>query len=238
MSNLRTDNGQVGTSLAEFAIIIRKTRWLFFVFVAILLVKAPPLIAGTNFSAEIKPLPDWVVSKMKRYSWRKGCPVPLDHLAYIYLKHWNNEGKIQFGRLVIHKKVANDIVEVFKLMFGTKFPISKLKLIDDFQGSDVDSMAANNTSAFNCRNVTGKDNVYSRHSYGLAIDINPLVNPYINHELVYPPKGRIYANRNLKQKGMIRKGDIIYREFIKRGWTWGGDWNSVKDYQHFQKKIK
>ena len=235
---MRIFNIQFWTNSIVFATIISRISWLLVLFASIQLINTTPLIAATDFRAEIKPLPDWVISRMKRHSWRKDCPVPLDHLSYIYLNHWDDEGKVQFGRLILHKAVAKDVVDVFKLMFEAKFPIARLKLIDDYQGSDAASMADNNTSAFNCRNVTGKKNVYSRHSYGLAIDVNPLVNPYINQESVYPPEGRKYINRHLNQKGMIKKGDIIYRAFIKRGWTWGGDWNSVKDYQHFQKKIK
>ena len=197
-----------------------------------------PLLADVNFSAEIKKLPGWVVSKMKRYSWRKECPVPLDQLSYLYLKHWDYKGKIQFGRLVVHQEVALDIVEIFEFLFELKFPIAKMKLIDDYQGSDAESMADNNTSAFNCRFVTGKEGVFSKHSYGTAIDINPLVNPYVNQETIVPLQGKHYLDRGASFQGMIKKDDFVTKAFKKRGWVWGGDWKTIKDYQHFLKKIK
>ena len=209
--------------------------YLWMIFSMVLMICATPLLADSRFSAEIKTLPKWVISKMKRHSWRKACPVPLDQLSYIYLKHWDNNGKVQFGRLVVHKEVSQDIVEIFESLFNAKFPIVKMKLIDDYQGSDAASMADNNTSAFNCRYVTGRKDVYSKHSYGTAIDINPLVNPFINHRMIAPAEGKKYLDRNASVKGMIKKEDLIYKIFKSKGWIWGGDWKTIKDYQHFQK---
>ena len=195
-------------------------------------------LADTRFTAVNKPLPDWVIKRMKRHSWREGCPVPLEKLSYIYLKHWGFDDKVHDGRLVVHQEVSKDVVEIFKILFRERFPIEKMKLIDDYKGSDDKSMADNNTSAFNCRSVTGRPGVFSKHSYGLAIDINPLFNPYILKNTILPPAGKDFVNRQLNVKGMIKKGDAVYRAFREHGWTWGGDWFTIKDYQHFQTNIK
>ena len=111
-----------------------------------------------------------------------------------------------------------------------------MKLITQYDGKDSLSMSDNNTSAFNCRKVTGNDKVYSKHSYGLAIDINPLINPYVKNKVVHPSGGLKYSNRKNKTMGMITKSGKIYAIFKSKGWLWGGDWKSIKDYQHFEKK--
>lgn len=194
-------------------------------------------ISAPHFTAIQKPLPDWVAVRMKRHSWRTECPVPLEDLRYILLKHWGYDGKTHDGRLVVHKTVADDVVSIFKRLFDARFPIEKIKLIDEYKGSDAASMADNNTSAFNCRHVTGRPGIYSKHAFGLAIDINPLVNPYITKGKVLPKNGAPYVDRQQVSKGKIRKGDIVTTTFKENGWTWGGDWVSVKDYQHFQTSL-
>jgi hypothetical protein len=110
-----------------------------------------------------------------------------------------------------------------------------MRLIDDYQGDDDRSMADNNTSGFNCRPVAGKPIVFSKHSYGRAIDVNPLTNPMLASGAVYPPAGAEYVDRQRKVPGILRKDDKAVREFTRRGWTWGGTWPSMKDYQHFEK---
>ena len=112
-----------------------------------------------------------------------------------------------------------------------------MQLIDDFKGDDDLSMTENNTSAFNCRSVTGKPGIFSVHSYGRAIDINPKINPYIKGNLVLPENGRPYTDRTLTSPGIIKLNDFTYNSFIKKGWKWGGSWVSLKDYQHFEKPI-
>ena len=108
-----------------------------------------------------------------------------------------------------------------------------MQLVDAFHGDDDRSMAANNTSAFNCRSVTGDPGVWSQHSYGWAIDINPVQNPYLSGRTVLPPAGRTYADRSRQQPGMIHGGDPVVRAFASIGWGWGGAWHSFQDYQHF-----
>jgi hypothetical protein len=122
---------------------------------------------------------------------------------------------------------------VFGSLFRARFPIRRMVLVDVYQGDDDGSMAANNTSAFNCRPVTG-GTAFSEHSYGWAIDINPVLNPYITSGGgVLPPEGERFADRTLDEPGMIHPGDVVVRAFASIGWRWGGSWSSIKDYQHF-----
>ena len=115
------------------------------------------------------------------------------------------------------------------------FLIERITPIEDFNGDDDASMAANNTSAFNCRDITGQPGRFSNHSWGRAIDINPLINPYVKGDKVYPPEGRKYLNREVEAPGLINSGSYVVKRFLKAGWKWGGDWTNLKDYQHFEK---
>jgi hypothetical protein len=128
-------------------------------------------------------------------------------------------------------------VEIFKELFEARFPIEKIRLIDEYEANDNKSMADNNTSSFCFREIDGKPGKLSKHSYGVAIDINPVQNPYVYMDKVSPEAGREYLDRSKVTKGMIVKDDVCYKAFINRGWTWGGDWKNEKDYQHFQKSL-
>lgn len=191
---------------------------------------APPDFQGTQ-----GPVPQAVAERMRAHSWRQGCPVPIADLAYLRLSHYGHDGAVHDGELVVHRDLAAQVLEIFKTLFAQKFPIEKMRLIDAYQGDDDRSMADNNTSGFNCRPVPGKPLVFSQHSYGRALDINPLVNPMLVSGVVMPPAGAAFANRERPVPGILRKGDKAVREFTSRGWTWGGDWTAMKDYQHFQK---
>jgi len=191
----------------------------------------------TELEWNVYPLPASVKNKMKKSSsWRPGCPVPLEDLRYLRLTYLGYDNKFHKGEMVVHSQVAHEVTAIFKELYEREFPIEKMKLIDSYNGSDGKSMADNNTSAFNCRNVAGT-NKLSKHAYGLAIDINPVVNPYVRGSKVSPSKGRAYLDRKLGSPGMIIRNGPCYSSFVSRGWTWGGNWNSVKDYQHFQKSL-
>jgi len=171
-------------------------------------------------------------------SWRDGCPVAIKDLRYIKLSYIDFNGKINNnGHLIVHRKVVSDIKSIFKTLFYNKFKIQKMQLVshNNYKSSDDKSMMANNTSAFNCRNVY-KSKKFSKHSYGIAIDINPVQNPCVTGNRVSPKNGVRYKNRTKKFKGMIQKNDNTYKLFKKYGWQWGGEWHSLKDYQHFVKK--
>lgn len=161
-----------------------------------------------------------------------------DDLRYIKMKYYNFEGSFHEGELIVHRKLADEVTQIFYELYKAKYPLESVRLVDDYgePGDDNLSMAANNTSAFNYRQVTGSKTL-SRHSYGAAIDINPKLNPYIDGDRVAPENGAEYADRSMDFAGKIDHDDLCYKLFTARGWTWGGDWKGDKDYQHFSKDI-
>ncbi len=166
------------------------------------------------------------------------CVITYDDLRYIGLLYVDFDGKEHKGELIVHKKLAKEVTKIFRELYLARYPLACVRLVDDYgePGDDNLSMAANNTSAFNYRRVTGSKTL-SRHSYGAAIDINPLYNPYIDGDRVAPENGAQYTDRSLDFPGKIDHDDPCYKLFIKNGWTWGGDWSGDKDYQHFSKDI-
>jgi hypothetical protein len=187
------------------------------------------------YQSTSEPVPRTLAEWMRLGSWRQGCPVPISELAYLRLSYFGMDGAVHQGELVVHKNLASEVQEIFKALFEQRFPIAKMRLIDEYQGDDDRSMADNNTSGFNCRDVAGKRGVLSKHSYGRAIDINPLTNPMLMDGKVLPPGGAEFVDRKKQVPGLLRQGDKTVAEFIRRGWTWGGTWYSMKDYQHFEK---
>ncbi|WP_432663418.1 M15 family metallopeptidase [Wukongibacter baidiensis] len=184
-----------------------------------------------------EPIPEVITDKIDGVSWKEGAPVGLDDLSYVRVTYWGFDDKEHIGELVVHKKVAEEITQIFKELYEAKFPIEKIRLIDEYDANDDLSMDDNNTSAFCFREVAGKKGTLSKHSYGIAIDINPVQNPFIKGDRVSPVAGKEYKDRENVRPGMIVEGDICYRAFKERGWTWGGEWKTLKDYQHFQKQI-
>lgn len=188
---------------------------------------APPVPAYTGTVSALTPE---VVVRMSA-SWRPGCPVPLEDLRYVTVTHHGFEGQVSQGELVVHADVADGIVEVFRALFAAGYPIRSMRLVDDFGADDDASMAADNTSAFNCRAITG-GTAWSEHAYGRAIDVNPVENPYVIGRHVAPPAGRAFASRT-PAPGVILADDVVVRAFAAAGWRWGGYWDSPVDYQHF-----
>ena len=183
-------------------------------------------------------IPDSILKKMIGNSIPAGSKdkVNTDNLSYLKITYWGFDNKTHVGEMIVHKKLAQEVLAIFKEVYEKKYPIEKMRLIDDYGANDEKSMRDNNTSAF-CYRVVANTNTLSNHSKGTAIDVNPLYNPYVVGKYISPTTGKKYTNRNLKVKGMIQKGDDLYNAFIKRGWTWGGSWSSKKDYQHFEKKV-
>lgn len=177
--------------------------------------------------------------RMTGNSFTKNNYIQFSDLRYVRIQHYDYKEKIQSGELVVNAKIAEDTVKVFYELFQKKYPIQRMKLIDDYDADDETSMEANNTSAFNFRNASGSSHL-SKHAYGLAIDINPKINPYIKGSVILPSNGKVYTQRDVsKCKGkykdnMIHKNDTAYKIFTKYGFYWGGNWNSLKDYQHFE----
>jgi hypothetical protein len=161
------------------------------------------------------------------------CP-PFEELRLLTLSHWDMTGAPRTGQLVVARELAGEVLSIFERLFARGFPIERMDLIDLFGGNDDASMAANNTSAFNFRNVAGTE-VLSNHSFGVAIDINPAVNPMIVGGAIFPPGGAAYLDRDRLRPGMIVRPGPVVELFEAHGWEWGGDWSPMKDYHHFCK---
>jgi poly-gamma-glutamate synthesis protein (capsule biosynthesis protein) len=215
---------------------MKSTRLLLLLFTSLLL--------GEFHSSIQKITPEIKKRMLKGDSWRKGCPVPLSDLRYIQISHYDFDGVAQTGELIMHKAVANDIVDIFRELYILKYPIYQMGLVSDFSSNDYRSIEADNTSAYNCRNIAGGSK-WSKHAYGLAIDINPIENPYHKvdkhsiHAKSLPYEKRTHkALIDSQDRAMLLRQDKATQAFIKRGWNWGGDWKYTKDYQHFEKKLK
>lgn len=188
-----------------------------------------------------EPLSDDIKQRITGISYPEtGCTVPYEDLNYVRLLYIDFNGEAQEGELICNKAIAQDMVEIFYELYRNEYQIERIRLIDEYDGDDTLSMLDNNTSCFNYRVVDGTDNL-SKHALGCAIDINPFYNPYVvfnrgeNGETYISPKGsEIYADRSQEFPYKIDETDLCYRLFTKHGFTWGGNWNSCKDYQHFQ----
>lgn len=166
------------------------------------------------------------------HSYRAGCPIGPSQLRMVTVPYYGFDGVRHTGRLVVRSSAADAIGRTFVRLYDIRFAIRSIRPIDDFGGSDDRSMAADNTSGFNCRKVKNSSN-WSQHSYGLAIDINPVENPWVSGGRADPPSGQPYVKRSPTRKGMIPAGGGVVRAFGSIGWEWGGYWSSTKDYQHF-----
>jgi hypothetical protein len=175
---------------------------------------------------------DGALAARMQPSWRPGCPVGLESLRYLSVRHWGFDGKAHTGELVVHADAVGAMQSVMRALWDARFPIERMELVDNYGGNDDASMAANNTSAFNCRFVAGTTN-WSEHAFGRAIDVNPIQNPYVAGARVSPPAGAAFVNRALQSPGMIHAGDPVVGAFAAVGWGWGGNFGSSKDYQHF-----
>ena len=183
-----------------------------------------------EFRSAVRTIGPELADRMRPSSWRPGCPVPLRDLRYLRLSFVRFDGTAGYGRMVVHEDEATAVVEVFRSLYAQRFPIRRMRLVDAYGGSDDASMAADNTSAFNCRRVAGGTS-WSEHSYGRAIDVNPVQNPYVAGSTVAPPAGASYVDRSPLRKGMVTPG--VRSAFAAIGWSWGGSWTTKKDYQHF-----
>lgn len=193
---------------------------------------SPTPTAPAGFQAKIGK----VTAGDLRYSWRRGCPVPPSGLRMIEMTYWGMDDRSHTGgRLVVNAKEAKDLVTVFEKLYDMRYPIERMEPVDKYEGSDFDSIEANNTSAFNCRPATGSSS-FSQHAYGLAIDINPCQNPYVYADgRIAHPDCKKYRNRRNDDPGVIHAGDRVVKAFASIGWGWGGEWSGARDYQHFSK---
>ena len=186
---------------------------------------APP-----PFTATVAP----VTAAQLRWSYRPGCPVAPARLRLVRLRYWGFDGGAHAGSLVVNESVTGAVVAVFRRLYDERFPIRRVAPIDRYRGSDDRSMAADNTSAFNCRYaVAPGPKQWSVHAYGEAVDVNPVENPYLEGGAVRPPAGRPYLDRSRVRPGMAVPGGQLVQAFALVGWRWGGRWTGSPDYQHF-----
>lgn len=162
-------------------------------------------------------------------------------LRYVHIWHYDFDGNPAEGELICNEAIAQDLVEIFYELYRNEYQLEKVLLIDEYDGDDTASMEDNNTSCFNYRLVEGSTSL-SKHAYGLAVDVNPLYNPYITYETdgsenISPASAAGYSDRSISFPYKIDENDLCYKLFTEHGFTWGGNWNSCKDYQHFQKTI-
>lgn len=179
---------------------------------------------------------DEIFSRIDGKSYKKNCTVPIENLRYLRVLHKDLSGKILTGELICNAKIATDLIEIFQTLYAASYPIEKIALIDEYNADDELSMRANNSSCFNFRFISYTTTV-SLHGLGMAVDINPLYNPYIKtvdgRLSIEPATGAEYVDRKKIFPYKIEPDDICVKLFKSHGFLWGGDWQGKKDYQHF-----
>lgn len=180
-----------------------------------------------------------VYERINDCSYRENPHIALSHLRYLRVLHVGFDGETHVGEMIVHEEIAEDVLQIFQKLYEARYPIERMRLVDDYQADDNVSMADNNSSAFNYRYIATTTKL-SNHSWGKAVDINPLYNPYIytaGGQLHVDPEGsQAYVDRSGDCPYMIDHEDLCCRLFLEHGFTWGGDWDGRKDYQHFEKK--
>ena len=194
-------------------------------------------ISAQEFS--VQPIPDSVFLRMQGRSWPEGCTIRRSDLRYLRLSHYDAEKKQHVGEMVCNKAIANDLLEIFRELYRQKYPIERIRLIDDYNADDEQSMRDNNSSCFCYRKISGSTKL-SKHAQGMAVDINTLYNPYVRtgkdgRRIVEPATATRYVDRRKSFPYKIVKGDLLYRLFLQHGFKWGGNWRTMKDWQHFEK---
>jgi len=187
----------------------------------------PP--SDEHFRSSIGPIPPDVLA---RSSWVPECPVTVDELAYLTVSHYGFDGRFHTGEIIVNLDFAEEVVEVFRLMHEARFPIEQIRVITKEEIDAPPTGDWNDTTSFVCRPAVGSIS-WSQHAYGLAIDVNPFHNPYLNGDLVLPELASTYTDREDVRPGMITDGDVVVEAFADMGWGWGGNWDTLKDWMHF-----
>ncbi len=206
-------------------------------------------MAGDDtYSAEdefyITEITDDIFDRIYGLSFKEDCTLPREDLRYLHVLHKDINGDVHEGEIIVNVHIAEDVLEIFKQLYENDYPIEKIRLVDEYGADDDKSMEDNNSSGFNYRTVPGSTTM-SKHSLGLAIDINTRYNPYVRYKngqsIITPENGIEYADRDAEFDYKIEKGDLCYNLFIEHGFEWGGEWKNSKDYQHFDvpdKKVR
>ena len=192
----------------------------------------------TRFAGRIvHPLPTALEREMRGETWKPGCPIPLADLALLRFNYQGFDGELKRGPMVVNRSVAREVLGVFETLFEAGFPIRHVALAKRFRPNADPNSRGSVTASFNCRPVVtpdGPGDTFSQHSYGLAVDVNSLQNPYVREDgYVRNRFARPYVDRSQDLPGMIRQGDVVVRAFAAIGWEWGGTWSGGKDYMHF-----
>lgn len=186
----------------------------------------------------ISEIPDDIFAKMQGKSYKEDCTVPREDLRYVHVRHMGFDGEVKAGELVVSRKIADDVLEIFEELYKADYPIEKVRLVDEYDADDEASMSDNNSSAFNFRFISHTTRI-SKHGLGMAVDINTRYNPYVktvNGKLsIEPANGADYVDRSKDFPYKIDHDDLCYKLFTEHGFTWGGDWTHSKDYQHFER---
>ncbi len=186
-----------------------------------------------------EPLTDDLKNRITGVSYKEDCPIPYEELSHVSVLYVNFKGNTSTGDIICNKAIAQDLVEIFYELYQADYQIEQIRLVDEYGADDLLSMQDNNTSCFNYRTIAGTNRI-SMHGRGLAIDINPFFNPYITYkngkQQVSPVGAESYADRTQPFAYKIDENDLCYRLFTEHGFSWGGNWNHSKDYQHFEKK--
>ena len=186
----------------------------------------------------IDTISDEVFARMQGRSFPEGCTIKRSDLRYLRVLHRNADDSICQGEMVCNKAIAEDLIDIFRKLYEAHYPIERMRLIDDYDADDEASMNDNNSSCFCSRVVDGTQKL-SNHARGLAVDINTRYNPYVRQRngrwLISPEKGKPYADRSKRFQYKIVEGDLCHRLFLEHRFKWGGSWQTMKDYQHFEK---
>jgi len=183
----------------------------------------------------MEPLPDDIINLITGVTFHENTPFGHDELTYLTITHADFDDKSRVGNMIVSAEIGKEVLDIFREIYKARFPIYQIRLIDYFDACDIASMDANNSHAFNFRYIAGTTTI-SRHGFGMAIDINPIQNPYLRGDNLQPAAGEPYLDRDNVRPGMIVPGDVVHTAFTSRGWIWGGDWTNPRDYHHFEKR--
>jgi hypothetical protein len=189
---------------------------------------APP--TDGRFHSLIEPVP---LDVLDRSTWSVGCPVSFVDLRYVTVSFKGFDGLAHTGELLVHRSAAANVVKVFEQLYAAGWPIQEMRIVTASDFTSPSAADSNNTSAFACRPVTGAKTTWSQHAFGLAIDLDPLLNPYVSGKTIIPRQGSAYLTRRRGTVGMNTPGSLPVRAFTAIGWGWGGTYTSKKDYMHF-----
>ncbi len=183
-------------------------------------------------------IPDTIFTLMQGKSFKPDCTIPRSDLRYLLCLHRDIDGRTIVGEMVVNRKISSTVLNILHQLYSANYPIERMRLVDYWDADDEMSMRDNNSSSFNFRFISHTTTV-SKHGKGVAIDINPLYNPYHKTladgtEVVEPATGAPYLDRSKSFPYKIEKGDLCYTLFTENGFEWGGEWTTVKDYQHFE----